>query len=41
MLPVKIAKKSKEGADALAEQKLIESYKFELLVLTYKSLDSK
>ena len=41
MLPIKIAKKSKEVAETVADTKLVEQYKFELLVMTYKTLDAK
>jgi hypothetical protein len=41
MLPIKIAKKSKEVGETVADSKLVEQYKFELLVMTYKTLDAK
>ena len=41
MLPIKIEKKSKEVAETVADSKLVEQYKFELLVMTYKTLDAK
>lgn len=36
-----ISKKSKEQLDSVADSKLIEQYKYELLILTYKTLDAK
>lgn len=40
-LPLIIAKKNKETLDQLADSKIIDQHKFDLLLLTYKTLDAK
>lgn len=40
-MPLSIAKKSKDQVDSVNDSKLIEQYKYELLIRTYKTLDAK